>query len=99
MQNGPFALTEKSAIMDGKIAWHPPLGHREQRRVKLFRLEFLCVRMYHIRLPSSMADFVPCDQLTQYAHFLELFFSLVAYHVPQTVNIVGKRNFKFARFT
>ena len=45
--NGPFALTEKklqkSAILDGKLAWHPPLGHREQRKVKLDRLQFLCV--------------------------------------------------------
>ena len=59
---------EKSAILDGKKAWHPPLGRREQRGVKLDRLEFLCVRIYYILLPSSMADFVQCDQLVQKAH-------------------------------
>ena len=51
--NGPFALTghmvKKSAILDGKKAWHPPLamGYREQRKVKVDRLEFLCVRIYY----------------------------------------------------
>ena len=72
--NGPFVLTghmvKKSAILDDKRAWHPPLGHREQRKVKLDRLEFLCVRIYHIPFPSSMVNFVPCDQLVQKAHLL-----------------------------
>ena len=58
----------KSAILDGKKTWHPPLGHRKQRKVELDRLEFLCVRICYILLPSSMADFVPCDQLVQKAH-------------------------------
>ena len=70
--NGPFALTgqmvKKSAILAGRKAWHPPLGHREQRKVKLDRLEFVCVRIYYILLPSSIVDFVPCDQLVQKAH-------------------------------
>ena len=53
----------KSAILNGKKTWNPPLGHRKQRKVELDRLEFLCVRIYYILLPFSMADFVPCDQL------------------------------------
>ena len=56
---------KKSALLDGKKSWHPPLGHRKQRRVKLDRLEFLCVQIFNILLPSSMVDFVPCDQLVQ----------------------------------
>ena len=69
--NGPFALNGhmvKSAIPDGKKARHPPLGHREQRKIKLDRLEFLCVRIYYILLSSSMTDFEPCDQLVLKAH-------------------------------
>ena len=46
-----------SAILDGKRMWHPPLGHRKQRQVELDGLEFLCVRICYIRLPSSTADF------------------------------------------
>ena len=58
----------KSATLDGKKAWHPPLGHRRQKKVKLDRLEFLCVRIYYIPLPSTMVDFVPLDQLMQKAY-------------------------------
>ena len=62
-------MIKKSVILGGKKAWHPPLGYREQRKVKLDRLEFLCVRIYYILLPSSMVDSVPCDQLLpQKAH-------------------------------
>ena len=65
-----WSRSKISAILDGKKAWHPPLGHREQRKVKLDRLEFLYVRIYYILLPSSMVhvNFVPCDQLVQKAH-------------------------------
>ena len=55
-------------MLDGKKAWHPPLGHREQGKVKLDRLEFLCDRIYYILLSSSMTDFELCDQLMQKAH-------------------------------
>ena len=55
-------------MLDGKKAWHPPLGHREQGKEKLDRFEFLCVRIYHIPLSFRMAVFVPCDQLVQKAH-------------------------------
>ena len=48
--------------------WHPPLGHRKQRKIELDRLEFLCVRICYILFPSSMADFVLCDELVQKAH-------------------------------
>ena len=48
----------KSAL-DSKKAWHPPLGHRKQRKVKLDRLEFLCVRINYILLPSR-ARFFEC---------------------------------------
>ena len=67
----------KSAILDGKKAWHPPLGHRKQRKVKLDRLEFLCVRIYYILLPSSMVDFVPCDQLVQKAHYMRMQYKII----------------------
>ena len=64
-----WSHSKKSAILDGKKVWHPPLGHREQKKVKLDRLEFLSVRIYYILLPLSMVDFVPCDQLVQKAHW------------------------------
>ena len=51
-----------------KSVVYPPLGHRKQRKVKLDRLEFLCVPIYYILLPYSMVEFVPCDQLLQKAH-------------------------------
>ena len=63
----------KSAILDGKRMWHPPLGHRKQRKVKLDRLDFLCVRICYILLPSSTADFTPCDKLVQTAHSRQSF--------------------------
>ena len=55
----------KSTILDGKKAWHLPLGHRKQRKVKFDRLEFLCVRICYILLPSSMVEFAQCDQLVE----------------------------------
>ena len=56
----------KFAILDGKRMWHPPLGHQKQRKVKLGRLEFLCVWIWYILLPSSMADFVTSDDVTSW---------------------------------
>ena len=47
-------------------------GHRKQREVKLDRLEFLCVQIYHILLPSSAVVFVPCDQLVRKAHLTQV---------------------------
>ena len=70
--NGPFALTGHM-VKIRHTGWQKSVASstgtsRKQRKVKLDRLEFLCVRIYYILLPSSMADFVPCDQLVQKAH-------------------------------
>ena len=69
--NGPFTLTSHM-VKIRHTGWQKSLassvGHREQRKVKLDRLEFICVRIYYILLPSSMADFLPCDQLVLKAH-------------------------------
>ena len=59
-----WSYGKKCAILDGQ-----KVGHRQQRKVKIDRLQFLCVRIYCILLPSSMVDFVDCDQLVQKAHF------------------------------
>ena len=72
--NGLFsALTGhvvQSAILDDIKAWRPPLGHQKtkERKVKLDRLEFLCVQVYYTLLSPSMVDFVPCVQLMQKTH-------------------------------
>ena len=66
------------------------------RKVKLDMLEFLCVRIYYILLPSSMVDFVPCDQLVQKAHWVGMdcnsleksladIFQLLAFSIPKYV--------------
>ena len=62
--NGPFALT-------GHMVQNPPhwMAKKAKGKVKLDRLEFLCVRIYYILLPSS-TDFVPCDQLVKKAHYV-----------------------------
>ena len=98
MQNGPFALTGHMVKIRRTVWQKSVVSSTGTSRIKKSQGWNSFVRIYHILLPSSMANFVPCDQFMQKAHFLELFFSLVAHHVPQTVNTVGKRNFKFARF-
>ena len=63
-------MVQNPAILDDKRTWHPPLGHRRKTKESRVpdRLEFLCVRSCYIILPSSVVDFVPCDQLVQNAH-------------------------------
>ena len=58
VKNPPCWMAKKHGILHWDI----------ENKVKLDRLEFLCVRIYYVILPSSMVDFVPCDQLVQKAH-------------------------------
>ena len=69
MRNRPFATV-------GHMVQKPPcwmancaLRHQKQRKVKVDWLKSLCSEGFHIPLPSSIADFVPRDQLLQKAYF------------------------------
>ena len=76
---------KNSAILDGKKAWHPPLGHREQRKVKLKLKTYTGTRKSTFTLVTLQRCNISWENVSWKMKNLQTFVWLGVWRIPPVI--------------